>query len=423
MEHLYQYGYPNTKRELIIAEGIEKAGNGEKFQVEYRGKYRALPVIEVPIELPVYRIENIRTKSLQKQWLAQHSDEPKDLFTSDPASIAAQQAQHQVLRLLVDKANLMKEFKDDKHQQLEPLIVSKSGVMVNGNRRLCAWRELYYTNNQKYAHFQTIRVAVLPDSDEQGIYDLEVALQIRPDMKAEYSWHAIAADYQEKFDAGVDLSKLAKKQNKKLEEINTYIECYNYAAEYLESIGHSNEWQRVDKQEYAFKQIVVGRKTIQNPGDKELFREVSNSMLRSPAVGERLYKQIPRVVNCLPTIAKKLEDAFEITIENENQEELDLLMDGDSEKQIEASAQIANAIRLADDPNKVVQIVNNVLEANQEIENEKKKKSFVFDQVMKAATCLTNAVKNLDDAMSKEGVGKQIENIEGACTLLKDWIK
>ena len=55
--------------------------------------------------------------------------------------------------------------------------------------------------------------------------------------------------------------------------------------------------------------------------------------------------------------------------------------------------------------------------------SEKKKKSFIFDQVMKAATVLTNAVSNLDDSMSKEGIGKQIENIEGALVSLKDWIK
>ena len=42
---------------------------------------------------------------------------------------------------------------------------------------------------------------------------------------------------------------------------------------------------------------------------------------------------------------------------------------------------------------------------------------------MKAATLLTNAVSNLDDAMAKEGVGKQLDNIEGACTVLRDWIK
>ena len=176
----------------------------------------------------VYRIENIRTKSLQKQWLAQHRDQPKDLFTSDPFSIEAQETQHQVLKLLIDKENLLKSFKDnDKLQQTEPLICSNDGIVVNGNRRLCAWRELYYNYKSKYAHFQTVRVAVLPDNDPQGIYDLEVALQIRSDMKAEYVWHAIAADYQEKFDLGMDIGVLAAKQNKKPEDISTYIECYN----------------------------------------------------------------------------------------------------------------------------------------------------------------------------------------------------
>lgn len=53
----------------------------------------------------------------------------------------------------------------------------------------------------------------------------------------------------------------------------------------------------------------------------------------------------------------------------------------------------------------------------------KKKKSFIFDQVLKAATLLTNAVSNLDDSMSKDGVERQLENIEGALLILKDWIK
>lgn len=285
----YHFGYPNMQRIVAIDEAVNNAQNGEKYQVNYRGKYRPLTVIEVPIEMLVYRIENIRTKSLQKEWLAQHRDLPRDLFVSDPNSIEAQENQHQVLKLLVDKENLLKTFKDnDKLQQTEPLICSKDGVVVNGNRRLCAWRELYYGNKSKYAHFQTVRVAVLPDSDPQGIYDLEVALQIHSDMKAEYVWHAIAADYQEKFDAGMDIGILAAKQNKKPEEIRTYIECYNYAAQYLESIGHPDEWTRVDKQEYAFKQIVIGRKNIVNPGDKELFYLLFSKKYNSGFLGDLL---------------------------------------------------------------------------------------------------------------------------------------
>lgn len=424
MEYTYSFGYPHVKRVFEISDAIQNSQTGEKYQIEYRGKYRPLPVIEVPTELLVYRIENIRTKSLQRQWLAQHRDLPRDLFTSEPFSIEAQENQHQVLKLLIGKENLLKAFKDnDKLQQTEPLICSNDGIVVNGNRRLCAWRELYYNNKNKYLHFQTVKVAVLPDSDPQGIYDLEVALQIRSDMKAEYVWHAIAADYQEKFDAGMDIGILAAKQNKKPEEISTYIECYNYAAQYLDSIGHPDEWMLVDKQEYAFKQIVIGRKSIVSPGDKELFQEISKAMLQTPAVGDRLYKQIPKVVSNLSTIAPKLQEVFGITVQEGDDGDLDLLTGGDTSGDNIANAQIAAGIRQADDPSLVAQTVKSVLDTTCEFEKEKKKRSFIFDQVMQAATLLTRAVSNLDDAMSKDGVGKQIENIEGALTALKDWIK
>ena len=389
MEFTYSFGYPNMQRTMAIADAINNSQTGEKYQIDYRGKYRPLPVIEVPIEMLVYRNENIRTKSSQKQWLAQHCNLPSD----------------------------------DKLQQTEPLICSKDGIIVNGNRRLCVWRELYYNNKSKYAHFQTIRVAVLPDSDPQGMYDLEVALQIHSDMKAEYVWHAIAADYQEKFDLGMDIGVLADKQNKKPEEINTYIECYNYAAEYLESIGRPDEWMLVDKQEYAFKQIVIGRKNISNPGDKELFQEISKAMLQTPAVGDRLYKQIPKVVSALSVIAPKLQEVFGITVQNSEEDDLALLTSGDAISENTTNSQIAAGIRLADNPTLVAQTVKSVLDTTDELEKEKKKKSFVFDQVMKAATLLTNAVSNLDDAMSKDGVGKQLDNIEGACAALRDWIK
>lgn len=426
MEYPYLFGYPFAQRTLMLSEAINNSPNGEKYQINYRGKYRPLPVVEVPIESLVYRIENIRTKSLQKQWLAQHADAPKDLFSSDPFSIEAQEAQHQVLELLVDKENLLKTFKnDDKLQQTDPLICSADGIVVNGNRRLCAWRKLFYENKNKYPHFQTIRVAVLPDSDPQGMYDLEVALQIRSDMKADYVWHAIAADYQEKFDAGIDMGMLAKKQNKKTEDINTYIACYTYAAEYLESIGHPNEWSLVDKQEFAFKQIVASKKNIHNPADKELFQEIAKAMLQTPAEGERLYKQIPKVATHLTSIAPKLQDVFNISvnIDAADDDDLSLLMGGSAANVNTVNAQIAAGIRSADNPAMVTRTVKSVLETSEELEKEKKKKSFVFEQVMKAATALTNAISNLDDSMSKDGVGKQLENIEGACAVLKDWIK
>ena len=205
-------------------------------------------------------------------------------------------------------------------------------------------------------------------------------------------------------------------------DINTYIECYNYAAQYLDSIGHTDEWTLVDKQEYALKQIVVGRKNISNPGDKELFQEISKALLQSQTIGDRLYKQIPKVVSNLSAIAPKLQEVFDISIKDRN-DDLGLLTGGDNNNSNTENSQIAAGIRIANNPTLVVQTVNSVLDTVDELEKEKKKKSFIFDQVMKAATILTNAVSNLDDSMNNHGIEKQIENIEGACAVLKDWIK
>lgn len=421
----YTFGYPEWMREEYITKQLSNPQLLDKHYEKYQGKYRPLPVIEVPIELLVYRMENIRTKTLQKEYIALTPECPKDIFTSDPNCIEAQETQHQILKKLVDKENLLSTFKDDdKLQQTEPLICSNNGIVVNGNRRLCAWRVLYYGNAKKYAHFSTVRVAVLPDNDSKGMEELEKALQIHSDMKAEYSWHTKAAHYKEKFDLGQSAVEIAGgSDNKKLaEEISISIACYEYATRYLDAIGHPDEWSRVDKSEYAFKQIVAGRKNLNNPGDKELFQEIAQSMLQVPASGERLYSQIPKVAKHLSTIATKLQEELQIEIQESEEDDLDLLLGGDT-KSDDTNAQIAVGVRDANDSETVVKTVKLVLDTVEALDNEKKKKSYVFEQVKKAATLLTNAVSNWDDSMSKEGVGKQVENIEGALVFLKDWIK
>jgi hypothetical protein len=146
-------------------------------------------------------------------------------------------------------------------------------------------------------------------------------------------------------------------------------------------------------------------------------------MLQTPAVGERLYKRIPKVVSELEKIAPKLQEVFDITIQDSSDDDLGLLYGGDTSGENTVNSQIAAGIRMADNPALVAQTVKSVLDTTDELEKEKKKLSFVFDQVMKAATALTNAVSNLDDSMSKDGIEKQLENIEGACAVLRDWIK
>ena len=118
-----------------------------------------------------------------------------------------------------------------------------------------------------------------------------------------------------------------------------------------------------------------------------------------------------------------IEDVFETEIDEISvDDDLDLLGEGDQGDIDTTNAQLAAGIRIADDPQKVVSIVKFIVESCDELEKEKKKQNFVFNQVVNAATALNNAVSNLDDSMSKHGIEKQIENIEASCAILKDWI-
>ncbi|MFC7053390.1 hypothetical protein ACFQI3_11895 [Hansschlegelia quercus] len=74
-------------------------------------------------------------------------------------------------------------------KQTEPLLISSDGVVVNGNRRLSAMRELLAHDPVRYADFALVAAAVLPAEAEEADYDfIEAALQMAPDVKLAYGW-------------------------------------------------------------------------------------------------------------------------------------------------------------------------------------------------------------------------------------------
>ena len=120
-----------------------------------------LPIVRVPIELPKYRLANGRTSSLQAEYLAKNISVRDDIFSGDAELWDAQTAQHELLLLVVKKQDLRKTFEDPANKQIEPILLDEHGFVVNGNRRLCCWRDLYYQDSSRYGHFAYIDVAVL----------------------------------------------------------------------------------------------------------------------------------------------------------------------------------------------------------------------------------------------------------------------
>lgn len=156
-------------------------GAQETVTIEWRGQSKYIPVVSMPVDLLHYNPDTHRIR-------AQRSVDParEHELEKDPYGALAQSFLHQLLMGdPTDPAKVDPSFvalKDDLclHGQTEPGIITRAGVLINGNTRQAALKVL----GQKY-----IRVGVLPpDASYDDIQSIELSLQLRRDHKREYSF-------------------------------------------------------------------------------------------------------------------------------------------------------------------------------------------------------------------------------------------
>lgn len=181
-----------SERQTVIEERLKHSDQTGETIYDFRGDKFTPTVVSLPIGLPVYRMTNCRTFSGQQSEIASQGLQP-DFFIAGQESSSAQQAQHEILVKLSKKgtSSVTPIFGLlEKEGQRQEILITTSGVVVNGNRRLSAMRELYAskpaTEREAFSH---IRCAVLPaDITPDEIDDIEADLQARPQAKLDYDW-------------------------------------------------------------------------------------------------------------------------------------------------------------------------------------------------------------------------------------------
>src|SRR5690625_463988 len=174
------------RRRHISADGRHTAA--EHF-VPWRGGYLTANVITLPQEMLLYRVDNGRLIAEMQEYLQKQS--------LDWATWRERQEEHatqvKLHELLLEKARVaagpIYQELERQAQRLERLLVSSDGVVVNGNRRLAAMRELLRHDPERYGGFQTIQAAVLPaETQPADLEFIEAALQMAPETKLAYGW-------------------------------------------------------------------------------------------------------------------------------------------------------------------------------------------------------------------------------------------
>ena len=179
------FGIPPKGEEIrqIISQRLKQAitDEGAKVTIDWRGEQRHLYVISMPVDVlyfnpDTHRIRAQRTLDPERNraieenpWGQRAQDYLHDLLKQRPANPDQTDP---------DFIALMDELDDS--GQREPGIVSPHGILVDGNTRTAALKELGVPN---------IRVAVLPDdTSRQDINDVELSLQLRKDRRRDYSY-------------------------------------------------------------------------------------------------------------------------------------------------------------------------------------------------------------------------------------------
>ncbi|MEU1883166.1 ParB/RepB/Spo0J family partition protein [Streptosporangium sp. NPDC020072] len=180
-----KFGVPpeGEKIRSLVEERLKQAmsENGAKITVDWRGEQRHLYVISMPADMLYFNPDTHRIR-------AQRTLDPERnrSLEEKPWSDAAQAYLHDLLKQKPSNPNqtdpdyitLMDELED--FGQKEPGIISPDGILVDGNTRCAALRDL---------GVKDIRVGVLPaDTSRRDINSVELALQLRRDKRRDYSY-------------------------------------------------------------------------------------------------------------------------------------------------------------------------------------------------------------------------------------------
>lgn len=263
-----------------------RADNSLRPFYDFPGKTIHLPLIRIPTASLVYRMENRRTRVRQLGLIKKHGL-AEGYFLKGEENDTAQRDQHQLLvdfttRDMGGVKSISKVLQEEKKQR-EPLLITHEGVVVNGNRRLAAMRELCAHDAKTFEVFEYVDALVLPaDVDHRTISKIEIKLQMTPDTRLSYSW----------VDEGLALREMRDNESMSLDElaalmkldhpreVTAMIERVQEAENYLEDyLGRPADYEViVDKnmgQHFKDVQAVLAGKKGKEGLEQELSRAVS----------------------------------------------------------------------------------------------------------------------------------------------------
>ena len=395
------------------------------YNVQWKGNWIELPVYQISIKDLRYNVYNTRVKPHLFQHIAANSLGDDYFESIDHASISSQKMINQFLSKNPDRKAAFTFFKKENRQEIQqPLVSTPDGKVLNGNQRLCVYRELYNLDMSKYSHLQTAYVAILPDNGTpEHERDLESTFQdtrLNPEM---FDWIQQGLwILDEKKTKNITNQKIAKRMGKSIAEVEASIDQIKIAHEFLIHIGKKDFWHDLRGMELRQAMITLPQK-MNAMKEKEArekykaycFKVMSEGRENTKGTGKNVHK-------VLLDIAKNLHKLPDLEGESKKKPvgAVNPLIKPRTKKKTgkeKTKSKIVNLEKI--DGKELVQTIIDTEEIRQKKHAAKTEKAFAIKRMKGSVTSFENILENWEK-VDKKGLKSQVNKAQKLLNQIKD---
>ncbi len=209
-------------------------------EMTYKNRTKRLAVYEIPVEYLVFNQYNGRIGTYVKTYEKQYG----------PIDSSTKKGEKTIVDFLWKSKKKRNEetLNDiDEKGQLEYGIVTKDGVVIDGNRRCMILKKLAHKNDTSPTYFKAVILDDTLEANPKEIRKLETIYQMGVDEKVDYN---AIEKYLKCQDLSADFTpdEIGKMMGEKGTKITEYLDILKLMEDYLKTYGYEGMYTRLDEQ-------------------------------------------------------------------------------------------------------------------------------------------------------------------------------
>jgi len=254
------------KRKISEIENIEDR-KIERKSIEWNGELTPMDVFLIPIEYLVYNKYNGRILSRTKSLEAQKTN----------IDVETTEGNNKIQNLLFEShpaRNKKTEINIRTYGQKEVGIITKDGIVIDGNRRLMFLNRIVQnpdkvTNSERFKNFKAVILPVTLAEAADEIRKLETTYQMGEDEKLGYNPIEKYLKAQELQNNKVSIDCISDWMGEPKEKIEKYLQTMKTMDNYLEYLEYERQYTQLDGREDWFLSLSKWTNNFRREGGSE----------------------------------------------------------------------------------------------------------------------------------------------------------